>query len=1546
MSLPSPYIESYQVADGVTTSFAFGSGFSAPAAANVKCIIYFSDGTNCVPTFTVDTTTGYITIVTLTKPDGTVLTVPPAGSIVRIFRDTPEQQNVTASQLQNYTAKQLERIFDSVVAMIQEVQYLADHKTIRLTETQRDVAVEQLTESKDQSVLYWDFDSRTIKATDYGQDEIVKSDTVDRLVYIQGEGKIYFIPKGSVTPISIGSVTIHNDLSGRNAPDCHPESAITNLTTHLQELRDADTAIDDKADQALSKAGEALTTANNADANATYAVNIATTFDGRLTQAESDASDAKDAATNAVNTVNGHLTDYNNPHSVTASQVGLGNVDNTSDLDKPISTATQNALDGKVDKTTSKNKVYATDSSGGQTTISYSTTATNSTIVQRTSGKQVRVATTPVEDNDATSKKYVDDGLALKANSADLATVATTGEYSDLLNTPTIGNATLSIQKNGTTIDTFTANATSNKTINITVPVTAADVNALPDTTKYTASASMSIDSSTYVVTLQLKDQDGNNIGTAQTIDLPLETMVVSGAYDDATKKIILTLQNGQTIEFSVADLVSGLQTEITSNNMLDADLVDDSTSTNKFVTASDITNWNGKADGTNRLNGAPLSNATTVYYGTSNSAATDVQKEVSIPSITSLDTGTFIIVQPTVTSTVANSTLKLNSFNAYPMFYNGVAVTTSTDSVVWNLAYPSFWVFDGTHWVFAGHGLDSNTTYTLNYSIDAGQYTAGVGTYAITKYSILAQKADGTWEKITATNAAHSAGTAKSVNTNGFRLNQLRYYGTTTVIAGGAKIASNVVYEKAASVDMRYSTNCGATTTWNLGDYIYLVGTIGADGLFYLDTTTWWTNALPTTNDGKLYIRLGLVLAAAGYTMSFFSNRPVFYHDGTGIKEYLVADNKQDKLTAGSNITISGSTISATDTTYTGSDGITLTGTNFTNSGVRSVTSGTANGTISVNTNGTSADVAVTGLGSAAYTSSTDYATSAQGALADTAVQPGDLATVATSGDYDDLLNKPTIPAAQVNSDWDAVSGVAQILNKPSLATVATSGSYSDLSGTPNLATVATSGSYNDLSNKPTIPTVNNPTITITQGGVTKGSFTLNQASGDTIALDAGGGSSLPSQTGHAGEFLTTDGTDASWSDAIGYHPDLFDVKWADHKLDDMQWLRADTFSWQDGTVYEAAFRHLWNDITQYKQWENGGSYIYTQKRFPDVGDKAYSDNTLTTEVGTVTNVDIPDYMTLGTITVNDVVYTATFNSLNIPSTTETVAGTTITFRLTPDGHKICNPSEESNVTAIYNATGVAWYYIFDVEYYRFKLPRTKFGFTGMRDGVGDYVSPGLPNITGRYDVVYQRQNEYGSSGALYGSSDVQTGYNGGNNKRNVPMYIMFDASRSNSIYGNSDTVQPASTQMYLYFYIGNFTQSAIENTAGLNAELFNDKADLDFGNTTMIDYVVEKQDPTSENNYTWYRKYADGWVEQGGFLNDNGTDGVISFNLPIEMANTLYYRNFCPIMATNTGTASNKGAARAAGCYDHDTTTTIYFQKQDSQRYGFWEVKGMAAN
>lgn len=88
-----------------------------------------------------------------------------------------------------------------------------------------------------------------------------------------------------------------------------------------------------------------------------------------------------------------------------------------------------------------------------------------------------------------------------------------------------------------------------------------------------------------------------------------------------------------------------------------------------------------------------------------------------------------------------------------------------------------------------------------------------------------------------------------------------------------------------------------------------------------------------------------------------------------------------------GSNITVSSGTISLTkanvtaalgytpptsdtNTTYSAGTGISLSGTTFSNSGVRSIVTGTSNGTISVNTNGKSANVAVKGLGSNAYTS------------------------------------------------------------------------------------------------------------------------------------------------------------------------------------------------------------------------------------------------------------------------------------------------------------------------------------------------------------------------------------------------------------------------------------------------------------------------------------------------------------------------------------------------------------------------------------------------
>jgi hypothetical protein len=94
-------------------------------------------------------------------------------------------------------------------------------------------------------------------------------------------------------------------------------------------------------------------------------------------------------------------------------------------------------------------------------------------------------------------------------------------------------------------------------------------------------------------------------------------------------------------------------------------------------------------------------------------------------------------------------------------------------------------------------------------------------------------------------------------------------------------------------------------------------------------------------------------------------------------------------------------------------------------------------------------------GLGTAAATDTSAYATAAQGAKADTAIQSADLATVATTGDYDDLTNKPTLGTAAAE-DVGYFATAAQ-------------GTLADSAVQPgDLATVATSGSYNDLTDKP----------------------------------------------------------------------------------------------------------------------------------------------------------------------------------------------------------------------------------------------------------------------------------------------------------------------------------------------------------------------------------------------------------------------------------------------------------------------------------------------
>lgn len=148
-----------------------------------------------------------------------------------------------------------------------------------------------------------------------------------------------------------------------------------------------------------------------------------------------------------------------------------------------------------------------------------------------------------------------------------------------------------------------------------------------------------------------------------------------------------------------------------------------------------------------------------------------------------------------------------------------------------------------------------------------------------------------------------------------------------------------------------------------------------------------------------------------------------------------------------------------------------------------------------------------------------------------------------------------------------------------------------------------------------------------------------------------------------------------------------LFDFKWSDHLINNISWTRADNFSWHSAAVYVSAYNKL------LKEKERTSTVLET----------------------------------------------------------ETIDDITISFYRSENNYKICLPDQLANLTSLYEKTGVAWYYVIDTENKQFKLPRTKWGFTGLRNKAGDYVSESLPT------------------------------------------------------YKDGASVQERATEMYLYFYVGN---------------------------------------------------------------------------------------------------------------------------------------------
>lgn len=183
---------------------------------------------------------------------------------------------------------------------------------------------------------------------------------------------------------------------------------------------------------------------------------------------------------------------------------------------------------------------------------------------------------------------------------------------SDLPTVPTVGNGTLTIQKNSTTIDSFSANATSNKTINITVPT---NTNELTNGANFITAAGVP----GALAFMTAYNASSNKIATASDLSGKQDTIVFNTAYDATTNKAA-TMADIQTPP-TIGDATLTIQKNSTTIDTFTANAT-----TNKTINITVPTNTNELTNGAGFItsSGVPTSITwNTAYNASSNKAAT-----------------------------------------------------------------------------------------------------------------------------------------------------------------------------------------------------------------------------------------------------------------------------------------------------------------------------------------------------------------------------------------------------------------------------------------------------------------------------------------------------------------------------------------------------------------------------------------------------------------------------------------------------------------------------------------------------------------------------------------------------------------------------------------------------------------------------------------------------------------------------------------------------------------------------------------------------------
>uniref|UniRef100_UPI00241E9589 phage tail protein n=1 Tax=Oxalobacter formigenes TaxID=847 RepID=UPI00241E9589 len=199
------------------------------------------------------------------------------------------------------------------------------------------------------------------------------------------------------------------------------------------------------------------------------------------------------------------------------------------------------------------------------------------------------------------------------------------------------------------------------------------------------------------------------------------------------------------------------------------------------------------------------------------------------------------------------------------------------------------------------------------------------------------------------------------------------------------------------------------------------------------------------------------------------------------------------------------------------------------------------------------------------------------------------------------------------------------------------------------------------------------------------------------------------------------------------------------------------------------------------------------------------------------------------------------------------------------------------------------------------FNLPDLIDRFAQGSNTPGQKLLAGLPNIDGEILQVGVQTN-LNATGAFFDgvpSSGTYNGHNGNTTNRQ----LKFDASRSNPIYGASNTVQPpALTLLPCIKAFDAATNPGLIDITELANEVATHK------------HVTE----TYNDGTNWYRKWSDGWLEQGGHIL-TGSDGNVTFLIP-------FHDDRYGVLTGISRYVAESGTPVA--CYYNKTNTSIIIQ------------------